>query len=120
MATTPLDRLASTIQGILEEYGDDITKNMDEAVKRVGKAGAASLKKSSPGTGQYARKWSYKAEEGRLGTTVTIYSKMPGLPHLLENGHAKRGGGRTAPIVHIRPVEQEIIRDFEEEVERHL
>ena len=32
-----------------------------------------------------------------------IYSTMPGLPHLLEKGHAKVGGGRTRAIEHIAP-----------------
>ena len=49
---------------------------------------------------------------------MTLYSKVPGLPHLLENGHAKRGGGRVPGKTHIAPVEQELIKQFEEQIEK--
>ena len=32
-----------------------------------------------------------------------VYSTKPGMPHLLEKGHAKVGGGRTRAIEHIAP-----------------
>jgi hypothetical protein len=45
------------------------------------------------------------------------------LAHLLENGHARRGGGRNVDaIVHIKPVEEWAIKEVEarirEKVER--
>lgn len=32
-----------------------------------------------------------------------IYSRKAGLPHLLEKGHAKIGGGRTRAFPHVKP-----------------
>ena len=114
-----VDNLESAVTSILEEYGDEVQKNMDEITMRVGKIGVQALKSSSSqfkGTGKYARSWTYETEHGRFGTTVTIYSKMPGLPHLLEHGHAKRNGGRVAGKTHIAPVEEKLISQMENEV----
>ena len=117
---TPIDRLQAEVSAILEEYGDEVAENLDEITKDIGKKGAKALRSSSKGSfggsGKYARGWTYEVEESRLGTTVTLYNRTPGLPHLLENGHAKRGGGRVPGRSHIAPVEAELIESFEKEV----
>ena len=52
---------------------------------------------------------------------MTIYNaKLPGLAHLLEHGHAKVNGGRTAPRVHIAPVEKKLIEEYERNVENDI
>ena len=117
---TPTDRLQAEVSAILEEYGDEVAENLDEITKEVGKKGAKALRSSSKGSfggsGKYARGWTYEVEESRLNTTVTLYNRTPGLPHLLEHGHAKRGGGRGAGRSHIAPVEAELIESYEKEV----
>ena len=117
---SPIERLQAEVSAILEEYGDEVAENLDEITKEVGKKGAKALRSSSKGSfggsGKYARGWTYEVEESRLGTTVTIYNRTPGLPHLLENGHAKRGGGRVPGRSHIAPVEAELIEMYEKEV----
>ncbi len=117
---TPTDRLQAEVSAILEEYGDEVAENLDEITKEVGKKGAKALRSSSKGSfggsGKYARGWTYEVEESRLNTTVTLYNRTPGLPHLLEHGHAKRGGGRVAGRSHIAPVEAELIESYEKEV----
>lgn len=121
---SPADKLQTAITKILEEYGEEIGENLDEAVKKVGKAGTTALRQNSSqtfgGTGQYARGWKVQVETGRTGTKATIYNQTPGLPHLLENGHAKRGGGRVSGRPHIQPVEQQLIDQFEEEVTKAI
>lgn len=111
------DGFAAELQKILEDYGDEIDKCMADAVKDVTKAGAKAVKEEARskfgGTGEYAKGWTSKIENGRTGTEGIIYNKKPGLPHLLENGHAKRGGGRVAGRSHIKPVEEQVIKDFE-------
>lgn len=125
MATkTPIDKLDTAIMDILEEYAEDLQRNVDEAAVRVGKAGVNTLKATSKkafgGSGKYARGWKSTVETGRTGTTVTLHNATPSLPHLLENGHAKRGGGRVAGREHIAPVEKEITEKFEKAVKEAI
>ena len=122
MAKVTIDNLASAVMEILDKYADDVNNVSEEAVKKVTKAGAQALKGNPGGfggSGKYSSGWTTQFETGRLSTQGTIYNgKTPGLPHLLEKGHAKRGGGRTAGRAHIAPVEQEIIKSFEEAIEQ--
>lgn len=120
-----IDNLAAEVNKILEEYGDEITENMDKITRKVGQKGAKLLRNESQGafpkgTGKYAKGWTSRATQGRLYTTVTIYNRTPGLPHLLEHGHAVVSGGRVAGQYdgkkHIAPVEKKLINDFEKEV----
>jgi len=121
---SPIERLQADVSAILEEYGEEVAEHLDEVTKDIGKKGAKALRSSSSGSfggsGKYARGWTYEVEESRLGTTVTIYNRTPGLPHLLENGHAKRGGGRVPGRSHIAPVEAELIDAYEKEVASRL
>lgn len=116
-----VDNLGEAIAEILDEYGEEVTKDMDSVVKDVGKAGVKAIKSASGvfgGTGKYRKGWTSQTDTERYGSTVTIYNRTPGLPHLLENGHAKRGGGRVPGKTHIAPVEQELIKQFEEQIEK--
>lgn len=117
----PIDRLSAEINKILTEYGEQVQQNVDEAAQRVTKAGVKAVKGNAKGsfggTGKYAAGWTSKFEKGRLSSQGTIYNgTVPGLPHLLEHGHANRNGGRTSGREHIGPVEQKKIEDFEKAV----
>ena len=95
-----------------------------ETVKKVGQKGVQALRSNSSifgGSGKYASGWASKVEDSRLGAKAILYNaKVPGLPHLLEHGHAKRGGGRVAGRIHIAPVEEELDRMFTSELEAGL
>lgn len=117
----PIDRLSAEINKILTEYGEQVQQDVDEAAQRVTKAGVKAVKGNSKGTfggtGKYAAGWTSKFEKGRLSSQGIIYNgTVPGLPHLLEHGHANRNGGRTSGREHTGPVEQKIIEDFEKAV----
>lgn len=119
------DGLAAAVNAILEEYGESVRENVDLVVKEVAKAGVKALRaeaRSAVGGNKYASGWTSKVETGRMSTQGVLYnSKVPGLPHLLEHGHATRNGtGRvfnpTPAYPHIEKVEQELIREFETKV----
>lgn len=123
-----LDNLDKAIQEILNEYGDEVSANLDEITQKIGKKGAQTLKaeslsafdSSKKHAKRYGQTWTYKAEKSRLYTTVTIYNRQAGLPHLLEYGHALVAGGRQVGSVsgksHIEPVEQKLVQEYEREV----
>lgn len=123
MAKTTTDKFAAGIAKVLEQYQDDIVKDTDALVKKLGQQGAKELKNASRifgGTGEYANGWKSKTQKSRLGATATIYNEKAGLPHLLENGHAKRGGGRVAGRTHIAPVEEKLVKEFEKAVTKAI
>ena len=122
---TPIDKLTQEVDKILQEYGDDVQDNLDEIVNDLTKQGAKTLRSQSRstfgGSGKYAGGWTTQFESGRVSRQGTIYNqRVPGLPHLLEHGHANRGGGRTPGRVHISTVEQALIKEFESKVKNKL
>ena len=116
MATIDPSDLARAVQKELENYVERSTETVKAVVEDSTKEAVNELKKHSPKKrGKYARGWTSTAtKETNLALTKTIYNRTPGLTHLLENGHAKRGGGRVEGIRHIAPVEGKMIRQFEE------
>lgn len=119
------DKLADTINQILTEYGDDIQELTTTAVQDVTKAAVKAVKANSRayfgGTGKYAKGWTSQVETGRTSAQGTIYNgSVPGLPHLLEKGHAKRGGGRTQGVEHIAPVEEQVVEQFRKVLEEKI
>lgn len=116
--------LEQDLRNILEEYSAEVSKAVGEAIKEVASESVKKLKSSSPNrTGKYASGWKKTVESGGLVVEAVVHGGKNTYPlaHLLENGHAKRGGGRTAPIVHIKPVEdwaiEEVQRRIKEKVE---
>lgn len=121
----PIAQLEATVQKVLDEYESNLSENLQEAIKEVSKAGAKAVKGNASasfgGSGNYASGWKSKLETGRTATQGYIYNaKVPGLPHLLEHGHALRNGGRYSGVTHIAPVESTIIDKFEKAVKEAI
>ena len=122
---TPADKLAASINKILADYRDGVIQDVNTLAKKFAQKGAASLRSASSsaagGTGKYAKGWTSRTDAGRLSVTATIYNKdAPGIPHLLENGHAKRNGGRTAPRTHIAPIDEQLVDEFVKAVKESI
>ena len=120
MAKTPIDKLDTQIQKILQEYEGDVRENVGKITKDMCKKGAAAVKASASaafkGT-KYAGGWTSEVKTTRYSTEGVIYnSALPGLAHLLENGHAKVNGGRVAGRPHIAPVEEKLVEEYEKGV----
>ena len=118
-----IDQMADEIMKGLTEYADLATDEMKSAVKKAGKTVKDEIKANAPKkTGQYAASWTAKTTlESSHALQITVHSpKKYQLAHLLENGHAKRGGGRVNGTPHIAPAEEAGIRQLEADIERAL
>ena len=103
-----IDNLAKTIMEGLQEYADVASTDVKTAVRKAGKNVKTEISANAPKrTGAYAKSWAVKTEkETAHSLEVVVHSKNRyQIAHLLEHGHAKRGGGRVAAIPHIEPAE---------------
>ncbi len=124
MAKISVDQLAAEIARGLADYSQDVVEKVNVSSETVGKAAVKRLKQTSPKRyGKYAKSWTMKTEKlfGQPHTRI-IHAKAPyyRLAHLLEYGHAKVGGGRVEGRPHIRPAEEQVIKDFVSEVEEAI
>ena len=92
----------------MSEIFGDIASAADEAVFQCVHdalvAGRDEWRRNAEGYGwRYAKAVTYRTLRQKRGVEGHIYSKKPGLPHLLEKGHAKIGGGRTRAFPHVKP-----------------
>jgi hypothetical protein len=108
--------VSKEISKALKEYTEDVTEGLEKAKKDVAKDTVKILKKTSPEqTGDYKRGWSQK----KVGSAVVVHNRTNyQLTHLLEKGHAKRGGGRVRAIPHIGPAEEKAIDEYTKKVEK--
>lgn len=106
---TSIDNLADEIMKGLTEYVDLAEADMKKAVKKTATAVKKDIAANAPKrTGKYAASWTTKkTKENSHTLEMTVHSKdRYQLAHLLEKGHAKRGGGRVAGRPHIAPAEE--------------
>lgn len=113
-----IDGMAAAIMEGLTEYADLATDDLKAAVKKAGTTARKEIQANAPSdTGTYAKSWSVKKTKETSNTLeVTVYSRN----HLLEFGHAKRGGGRVAGKSHIAPAEEKAVSELEQEITRKL
>lgn len=118
-----IDKLAQEINEILSDYADTTTDGVKKAVRKTATQVRKDIMSGAPSrSGGYKKSWSTKkVNETSNSLLITVYSKNRyQLAHLLEHGHAKRGGGRTKAIAHIAPAERAGIMQLEEEIKRSL
>ena len=118
-----IDQMAHVIMEGLQEYADLATEDMKAAVKKAGNKAKREVQAGAPAkTGKYKKSWAVKTtKENANAMEVTVHSKNRyQLAHLLEFGHAKRGGGRTRAFPHIAPAEEAAAELLEREVEAAL
>lgn len=122
--TVRIDELADAVMEGLVEYADLATEDVKKAVRKVGTAVRKEVVENAPKRkGAYAKSWSIKTTgETANSLEVTVYSRNRyWLAHLLEFGHARRGGGRrVSGKAHIAPAEDKAVRTLEREIEKAL
>nr|DAV77350.1 MAG TPA: putative tail component [Caudoviricetes sp.] len=120
---TTVSGLSSAVASALNEYSGYVTSETKKVIRKAGREAVQRLKQESPKDfGDYAKSWRVSISETSHTIHATVYAgdHQYSLTHLLENGHAKRGGGRVAAIKHIEPVNEEAIKKVEEEIKRQL
>lgn len=115
-----INDLAGEITKALKDYSEDVEESLETAKKAISKEAVSKLKSARTyhvRSGKYNAGWTVK----KVGTSYVVYnSKAPGLTHLLEQGHAKRNGGRVRAFPHIAPVDDYVAEKFEEEVRKEI
>ena len=120
---TSIDNMAAEIMKGLTEYADLANESMKKAVKKTATEVKKEISANAPkDTGAYAKSWAVKkTKENSHSLEMTVHSKNRyQLAHLLEKGHAKRGGGRVAGKAHISPGEENGVQLFEKLIEEAL
>lgn len=120
--TIRIEQLADTVMKGLEDYAKLAVDDLKVDVQKAGKTVKQQIEDKAPKkTGKYAKSWAVKkTRETSDSIQVVVHSKRYQLTHLLEFGHAKRGGGRTRAFPHIAPAEQAGIEQLTRDIERDL
>lgn len=116
-----IDDLAEAVMVELNTYVGVNAETVKKAVQTASETVKGSIQDNAPiDTGAYRKSFIItKTKETSDSMTMVVHSKGKyQLTHLLEYGHAKRGGGRTKAQVHIAPAEKVGIDKLISEVEK--
>ena len=105
---TSIDDMTAEIMKGLTEYADLADAEMKKSVRKTATTVKNEISANAPvNSGRYKKSWvTKKTKENSHSLEMTVHSKNRyQIAHLLEHGHAKRGGGRVAAIPHIAPAE---------------
>lgn len=103
-----IDEMSDGIIKELEKYADLAADELKDAVRETAKSVRKDIQSNAPSdTGKYKKSWSVKnMHEDSQSIELVVHSKNRyQIAHLLEHGHAKRGGGRVSARPHIAPAE---------------
>lgn len=104
-----LDDLANEITSAVKAYTEDVTRGIEKELDKTSKQLTKEISVNSPkskgkNSGRYATGWTRKKMNEDGAVKYIIHNKKRGsFAHLLEFGHAKRGGGRVPGKPHILP-----------------
>lgn len=124
MATVSIDNLSNEIEKELSLYSSEITEGIKGVTKVHAKKLLDKTKKTAPIGKRRSKKFktSIKCEvQNETANSVSYLWYVGGknyrLTHLIANGHAKRGGGRTKSNDFLKNAVNEVESEFEKAVE---
>lgn len=123
MANIQIEQLAETIEQELTTYSDNII----DGIKQVSKSNMDKLVQKTKATAPVGRRkrhyrsniTSKKQSENPRGISYLWYVRGSDhrLSHLLNNGHQSRNGGRVQGTGFITKASEEVLEEYEKEVE---
>lgn len=105
MADIRIDQLASAITDAVREYTEHVIESVGDEVKDTADKVLKEVKRlARKRTGEYAKSFikTKKVLPGKIAYYVWSKDHFRRV-HLLERGHAKRGGGRVQAYPHLQP-----------------
>ena len=115
MKTVSIDEMGNAIAKEFEEYVALTEEQVGKICKEVADDTKEEIQKTAPvKTGRYKKSWQVTEEKKGKGAKYTVHAGRYRLTHLLEYGHAKRGGGRTRAFPHISKGENLAIRELKQ------
>jgi len=114
-----LDNLAGAIGQAVKEYTEDVSAAIDKEIDTTANKVLKDVRASAPGTGNYAKGFTKTNQSDFTGKRYAIWNKKRyRIVHLLEFGHAKRGGvGRVDARPHLRPAYDSHVEQMENNIE---
>ena len=122
MSNVSIDRLSGVIRTGLNTYSRTIVEGVEKAAEKTVDEMVARTKQrptTKLSRGKYARSIASEVGLNTISARSRIwYVKKPRyrLAHLLNNGHAVRGGGRVSGDQHVTKATEKAITDFETRV----
>ena len=117
---TDINNLAREILNAVKDYTDDVSEAIEKRVDEVAELVRADAHANAPKrTGKYAKGFKV-TKQGSSGKArrVVWNKKNSRIVHLLEFGHAKRGGGRVAGRPHLRPAYDRHAANLPDDIKR--
>lgn len=113
--TVTPDKFARSVEDFLDAAGEACQESLDTGLHKGALHTAKEWRKAAPVSKSKGAEHQHYNKTIRTTCTTSkssepeyvVHSSKPGLPHLLEKGHATVGGGRVAPVVHIEPAAEE-------------
>lgn len=124
----PIAQLSAEVQKVFEDYQELTFDQIQQAVEETAAATARDINERAKalfGGKKYKKSWKRKPDKtlrGRWKYSEIVYSSNGEyrVAHLLENGHAKRNGGRTAAQPHIAPAVEQAEETLVEAIKRTI